>query len=106
MTTETEVEMEYHELSAKEDMANMTTETKHTPGAMRAANKLCSLGHPWLTWEEIALAVDNETNAPELLEALREIGFGGIKDDVTPLETATRFKNIARAAIKQAEPPA
>jgi len=48
-----------------------TKETKHTPGAMRAANKICLSINPHPAWEESACIIDKETHAPELLAALK-----------------------------------
>jgi len=45
--------------------------TTPTPGAMRAANKICSSINPHPAWEESACIIDEETHAGELLEALR-----------------------------------
>ena len=45
--------------------------TTPTPGAMRAANKICSSINPHPAWEESACIIDEETHAGELLEALK-----------------------------------
>ena len=45
--------------------------TTPTPGAMRAANKICLSINPHPAWEESACIIDKETHAPELLAALK-----------------------------------
>jgi NADPH-dependent ferric siderophore reductase len=66
------------------------TESKHTPGAMRAARLIANTydkvlidaGFPWSTkdggaTDRLALIIDRETAAPALLEALEEmVAFG------------------------------
>ena len=52
-------------------------EEKNTPGAMRAAKQLSGQGlimyAPEVNLETIALIIDKETGAPELLAALKSI---------------------------------
>jgi len=46
---------------------------KPTPGAMRAANKICLSINPHPAWEESACIIDEETHAGELVTALKAL---------------------------------
>ena len=86
----------------------MSAEAKHTPGPLgiRAAKALMSR-NVYLTEEEIAAVIEEETAAPDLLEALKET-LEAIElvtpDAPEPLPESVIGK--ARAAIAKAEPPA
>ena len=79
-----------------------TKETKHTPGAMRAANKICLSINPHPAWEESACIIDKETHAGELLAALQCIvdAYGDACECVDDTKHCPYC--IARAAIKSA----
>ena len=70
----------------EQDLRKSMSESKHTPGAVRAASKIMDIIHSELgktdtgkspTWDlaqkDLAGIIDKETAAPELLEALKSI---------------------------------